>query len=166
MMIPNTTIPDSGVVIEGKIYRGQQPTTSQFAELAALGIRFDIDLRNANSREWETEACEALGIEHVNIPIGAGLFGIDLVDTAPTADELSKVRPYLQSPRGPVFVHCEHGHDRTGAIIACLVRIEMQGWTNEAALAEALSYGMTEGVMKEFVANYKPCGVYKGLAKA
>jgi tyrosine-protein phosphatase SIW14 len=39
----------------------------------------------------------------------------------------------------PVLVHCQHGSDRTGTMVA-LYRIVVQGWSKEAALEE-----MTEG---------------------
>jgi protein tyrosine/serine phosphatase len=39
----------------------------------------------------------------------------------------------------PVLVHCQHGSDRTGTMVA-LYRIAVQGWTKEAALDE-----MTQG---------------------
>ena len=39
----------------------------------------------------------------------------------------------------PVLVHCQHGSDRTGTMVA-LYRIVVQGWSKEAALIE-----MTQG---------------------
>ena len=42
---------------------------------------------------------------------------------------------------GPVFVHCQRGADRTGAVIASY-RIEHDGWDNARALKEAMSNGM------------------------
>jgi protein tyrosine/serine phosphatase len=37
--------------------------------------------------------------------------------------------------RGPVLVHCKHGADRTGVVIA-MYRILYQGWTKEQAVDE------------------------------
>ena len=42
----------------------------------------------------------------------------------------------------PVFVHCRRGADRTGTAIACY-RIEHDHWTNQQALAEAKTFGMS-----------------------
>jgi len=39
----------------------------------------------------------------------------------------------------PVLVHCQHGSDRTGTMVA-LYRIAVQGWSKEAAVTE-----MTQG---------------------
>jgi protein tyrosine/serine phosphatase len=50
----------------------------------------------------------------------------------------------------PVFIHCIHGCDRTGTMIACY-RIAHDQWSNKAALAEAKRYGLSSlerGMMK------------------
>ena len=41
---------------------------------------------------------------------------------------------------GPVLVHCHHGADRTGLIIA-LYRLLSQGWSREAAIDELIHGG-------------------------
>ena len=40
----------------------------------------------------------------------------------------------------PVFIHCHHGKDRTGTVVACY-RISHDGWTAERAKYEAQRYG-------------------------
>lgn len=49
--------------------------------------------------------------------------------------------------RHPVYVHCLHGVDRTGAMIAAY-RIRRQGWTNHDALAEMEQFG-AHGVLHD-----------------
>ena len=41
---------------------------------------------------------------------------------------------------GGVYVHCHHGADRTGAILA-MYRIEREGYTPQQAYKEARKYG-------------------------
>jgi protein tyrosine/serine phosphatase len=55
----------------------------------------------------------------------------------------------------PVFIHCQHGCDRTGTIIACY-RIKHEQWTRENAWQEAVRYGISrfERGMKSFVKDF------------
>lgn len=41
---------------------------------------------------------------------------------------------------GPCLVHCQHGEDRTGLIVATY-RVTRCGWTKDVAWAEALRFG-------------------------
>ena len=40
----------------------------------------------------------------------------------------------------PVYVHCQHGEDRTGLVIAAY-RVRQCGWTKEHAMEEARGHG-------------------------
>jgi protein tyrosine/serine phosphatase len=46
------------------------------------------------------------------------------------------------SSEWPIFVHCRRGADRTGTAIACY-RIAHDHWSNQQALAEAKTLGMS-----------------------
>jgi protein tyrosine/serine phosphatase len=52
----------------------------------------------------------------------------------------------------PVFVHCQHGADRTGTMCA-VYRIAVQGWSKDEAIAE-----MTKG-------GFGHHAIYKNLVK-
>ena len=51
-------------------------------------------------------------------------------------DILEGLRIILQAD-GPVLVHCQHGADRTGTLMAAY-RMVVQGWPREAAIKEML----------------------------
>jgi protein tyrosine/serine phosphatase len=55
---------------------------------------------------------------------------------------------------GPVFVHCEHGSDRTGTLCACW-RIKFDGWSAVKAIEESLfglgTHGLHEGWLEAAV---------------
>ena len=57
--------------------------------------------------------------------------------------EVKDVVHFLQivtdSSRTPIFVHCQHGADRTGTVCA-IYRITIQGWSKDEAIEE-----MTKG---------------------
>jgi tyrosine-protein phosphatase SIW14 len=137
--------------INDHLYRGAQPTPEGFRQLAALGVRTIIDLRETGSRaEAEKRIVEADGMRYINIPF-AGL-------GAPSDRQVSKVLSiFNDSAVGPVFVHCRRGADRTGTVVACY-RVSNDHWKNDAALAEAKQDGMAwfEKAMQRYVLRYHP----------
>jgi protein tyrosine/serine phosphatase len=40
----------------------------------------------------------------------------------------------------PVLVHCQHGQDRTGLVIAAY-RVRIMGWSKDQSMNEALAFG-------------------------
>ena len=44
------------------------------------------------------------------------------------------------TPEHPVYIHCEHGADRTG-LLAALYRVKVQGWAPEDAKTEWEAHG-------------------------
>jgi uncharacterized protein (TIGR01244 family) len=144
--------PKEGIRNFGKIndslYRGAQPDAVGIRNLARLGIRSIINLRMTND-VWKAEAVEARasGITYTNVPLkGVG---------RPTHAQVATLLALIESLPAPVSVHCEHGCDRTGTIIACY-RIRHGGWPNEAALEEARKYGLSkhEHGMIEYIQTF------------
>jgi tyrosine-protein phosphatase SIW14 len=144
----------SGVVnfhqVNDHVYRGAQPSLKGIEELAKLGVKTIIDLREPGGRaDHEKQAVEALGMQYVHVPLNGY--------RAPTADQVAKLLGLLSdtSP-GPVFVHCRRGADRTGTIIACY-RMVHDHWDNKKALNEAISFGMswTERGMQKYILGYQ-----------
>jgi protein tyrosine phosphatase (PTP) superfamily phosphohydrolase (DUF442 family) len=131
---------------------GGQPTDSGFKDLAQLGIKTIVDLRDIgeHSQADEQKLVTELGMRYVSIPM-KGM-------STPKDDQVATVLALLNdSTSGPVFVHCRRGADRTGTVIAGY-RISHDRWENKKAFSEAKSYGMSffERAMQHFVADYKP----------
>jgi tyrosine-protein phosphatase SIW14 len=127
------------------VYRGAQPSSEGFANLAKLGVKTVIDLRGERS---EANLVERAGLRYVRMP-WSGF-------KAPTDREIATVLSLLNdSSDWPVFVHCKRGADRTGTAIACY-RISHDHWSNEKALAEAKSFGMSslEIAMRHYIENF------------
>ncbi len=122
--------------VNDHVYRGAQPSTEGFKSLAKLGVKTIIDLRESGNRSRaEERAVEADGMRYVSVPMAG--FG------APTVAQISEVLGLLQNAAaGPVFVHCRLGKDRTGVVVA-VYRMVHDHWTNQNALQEAKSYGMS-----------------------
>jgi protein tyrosine/serine phosphatase len=141
-----------GIANFGKVneflFRGAQPDPAGIESLKRLGVKLIVNLRMTNEA-WQGEAANARanGIAYTNVPMsGLG---------RPTAEQIKTVLSIIESSPGPVFVHCQHGCDRTGTIIACY-RVRHDNWSSDEALREAARYGMSrlERGMKEFVAAF------------
>jgi len=110
------------------LYRGAQPTAEGMKQLKKMGIKTVVNLRSLHSDRNEIKDT-GLAHEHINM-------------TTWNTEDKDVVR-FLQivtdSNRTPVFVHCQHGADRTGTVCA-IYRIAVQGWSKDEAIEE-----MTKG---------------------
>lgn len=111
------------------LYRGAQPTKEGFAELKKLGVKTIINLRAKHSDE---ELIKGLDLNYFSIPINTW----DL-DNRHTARFLSIV---MDKANQPIFVHCQHGSDRTGTMVA-VYRVYAQKWKPEEAIKELPAFG-------------------------
>jgi uncharacterized protein (TIGR01244 family) len=138
--------------VNDQLYRGAQPTDQGFQDLAQLGIKTVIDLRDIgeHSQADEQKIVTGLGMRYVSIP----MHGL----STPEGDKVAAVQALFNDTNsGPVFVHCKRGADRTGMVIA-VYRISHDGWDNKKALSEAKSNGMSifERAIQHYVMDYKP----------
>ena len=137
--------------VNDHIYRGGDPTAVGLTELGAMGVKIDVDLREASAAtKVEKEQAEKLGIKYINIPMRPL--------SAPSDDQVERAIALLdQTKPVPIFVHCRRGKDRTGTVIACY-RIQHDGWSNKEALVEAKKHGMsfTERGMQHYILHFKP----------
>jgi len=138
--------------VDDHVYRGAQPTDSGFKELAQLGIKTIVDLRDVgeHSQADEEKIVTGLGMRYVSIP----MHGL----STPKDDKVAAVQAlFNDTTNGRVFVHCKRGADRTGMVVA-VYRISHDQWDNKKALSEAKSYGMSffERAIQSYVMNYRP----------
>src|SRR6185295_19296602 len=54
--------------LDERFYRGAQPKESDYKDLAALGIKTIVDLRD-DPASYEKAAAEAAGMQYINIPM-------------------------------------------------------------------------------------------------
>ena len=114
--------------VSATLYRGAQPTANGFAELKKMGIKTVVCLRKLHS---DKELLGSNGLAYVAIPMNTW--------HAEREDVVAFLKVVSDTNRTPVFVHCQHGSDRTGTMCA-FYRMAVCGWSKTDALKE-----MTEG---------------------
>ncbi|MGZ3722924.1 MAG: fused DSP-PTPase phosphatase/NAD kinase-like protein [Bdellovibrionales bacterium] len=145
----NSEIPNF-ITLSTEIYRGGRPTADGMIALKNLGVKTDLNLQGGDV-QWDDPAtasfmawwepgetpeniakektiAEELQMNFVSIPLNA----IATVSAQADAD-IDRALEILNDPSAqPVFIHCEHGKDRTGLVIA-LYRVKYQGYSVAAA---------------------------------
>lgn len=125
-------LPNFHEVVEGQIYRGGAPTYWGMKKLQSLGIKTIIDLRIEKKHREEKKKAEELGFTWVHLPMGS---------EAPTVKQVETFLEILAKAEDePVYVHCQHGADRTGAMIG-IYRMRVQGWDFDKTWKEMRKYG-------------------------
>lgn len=116
------------------VWRGSRPGAPDFAGIKAF---FKSVVSLEGLAEDQKEMAELTPVPVISIPISfkeiyfTGLRPKGLIDTI--------LREIAAAPK-PCLVHCEHGQDRTGLIIACY-RVKVYNWTRADAWAEAKKLG-------------------------
>jgi len=115
--------------VSDDIYRSGQPTAEGMKNLQLKGIKTVVNLRAFNS---DLDEIGDAGLLYEHIP---------MVAWYPMEREAVRFLKAVTDPgKKPVHVHCMHGSDRTGTMIA-VYRIAVQGWTKEEAIREMTSGG-------------------------
>ncbi|MEO0901905.1 MAG: dual specificity protein phosphatase family protein [Bacteroidota bacterium] len=109
--------------LNDSVYRSEQPSKKGFKELEKLGIKTSITFRRNKD---DSKKARETGLSLVHIPLKtAELNESDIVESLKA----------IQNAEKPVLVHCWHGSDRTGAIMAAY-RVVFENWSKEKAISE------------------------------
>ena len=135
--------------VNPQLYRGAQPKAGGLQRLKELGVKTIVNLRGKDEHTGaESEEAQSLGLRYYNVPLPEF--------SSPRDAEVQRVLDIISTAANqPVFVHCRHGEDRTGTIIACY-RISHDGWTAAAAKKEAEQRSMswTQVGMKRYIGKF------------
>ena len=131
LLMPRDDIPGvkNFAKISDVLYRGEQPTAEGFAELKKMGVKTIVNLRAFHS---DRDLLSGTGLQYVHINCKAW---------HPEDEDVAQFLKLLKDPNNlPVFVHCQHGADRTGMMVASY-RIMEQGWNPDDAARETHNFG-------------------------
>lgn len=110
------------------LYRSAQPLESGWSSVESLGIRSVLSLRAFHADD---------------LPDGSRLRAsrISFKSWHPEDEDVVRFLRFVQEPSNqPVLVHCQHGADRTGMMVA-IERVALEGWSREAAIREMVDGG-------------------------
>jgi protein tyrosine/serine phosphatase len=136
--------------VNDQYYRGAQPKGRDYADLAAFGVKTIVDLRN-DAQGFAPSLAKQAGLNYVVI----SLSGWERPDDAAVTRFLAVVN---DAANQPVYVHCQVGKHRTGAMTA-VYRMTQDGWNATRAYTEMKQYRFKSFFtphtdLKDFVFEY------------
>ncbi|MDB5095680.1 MAG: protein tyrosine/serine phosphatase [Cyanobacteria bacterium RYN_339] len=148
--------------VNDRLYRGGLPSKDNLAGLKALGVKTDITLMGevpvydtvivAREKMWAKD----VGVKFVQIKVPTGKIPLTPKISNTYSDAFLKVA--LDPANQPCFVHCLHGRDRTGTMVATY-RITQDHLTNQQAFEEMKTFGFNKDhypALASFVLNFQP----------
>lgn len=130
--------------LDSHLTRGSRLSDQDFAQLHQEGFKSTVNLCLENNDDAPRAA--ALGMNSLHLEI--------LDNSAPTEAQAKQFLDFVTSPQNqPAYVHCEAGQGRTG-VMSAVYRMAVQGWTPEAAIAEAKQMGMKVPAQLEFLQQF------------
>jgi len=109
--------------IDNEVFRSEQPTDKAFAKLEKYGIKEILNLRN-----WHSDDKKARNSKLI-------LYRIPMRAEKIKDNDVIQALKIIKNRKGSILIHCKHGSDRTGLIVA-MYRIVFQNWTKEQAIEE------------------------------
>jgi tyrosine-protein phosphatase SIW14 len=157
LAVPRTDIPGVGnfARISDTLFRGAQPTAEGFRELKKMGIKTVVNLRSYHS---DRDELKGTGLQYAHIYSQAW---------DPDDDDILAFLKIVEDPANqPVFVHCMHGADRTGWVVA-VYRIIEQGWSVDDAWREMQNFGHHEVFkgLERYLRKMKPDDIRRQVQK-
>jgi len=110
------------------IYRSAQPDETGMQNAKKMGIKTILSFRTSNK---DPKLSEGTGLIPRRVPI---------TTWAVEDDEIVEALRIIRLSPKPMLVHCLHGADRTGLIMA-MYRMVFQGWSKEEAKDEMINGG-------------------------
>jgi tyrosine-protein phosphatase SIW14 len=135
--------------VNDHIYRGAQPKGRDYGQLAALGVKTIVDLRE-DAKDYARSDAERAGLRYINLPMKEKSY--------PRADAAERFLQIVNDQANwPVFVHCAGGRHRTGVMTA-VYRMSVDGWDINRAYQEMEQYDFStswgHGDYKDYVYDY------------
>jgi protein tyrosine/serine phosphatase len=112
--------------VDNNLYRSEQPMENCLSELKTFGISDILNLRQHHSDE---HLAKEFNLHSLKLRTG-GISEQQIIDALNIINNVS----------GSILIHCWHGSDRTGTIIAAY-RMVFQNWSKKQAIDEFVNGG-------------------------
>lgn len=132
---------DNWYKVDSRVYRSEQPDGKAMAEIEAFGIRRVLNLREFHD---DNDEIRNTSLKSFRVPVKT---------SAINDDHIVQALRIINSSDEPILVHCWHGADRTGTVIA-MYRIINQGWSREQAIDELVNGGYNYHAMFDNIIAY------------
>jgi protein tyrosine/serine phosphatase len=119
---------DNFYQVSPDVYRSSQPDKDDMKTLKKMGIKSVLNLRS-----YFTDDDEAKG---TNLK----LYRIEMSAGNIEKEKLKEALDIIRKAEKPILIHCKHGSDRTGVVIA-LYRMVLLNWSREKAIDEFVNGG-------------------------
>lgn len=127
--------------VTSTLYRGGQPTHEGMVRLHDMGVKTILNVRGGDT---DRDLLLGLGFVYLHRPMSA---------FSPSDEDVAWFLRIATDPdRAPVFLHCHHGSDRTGYLIA-MHRVVVEGWDRQRAIDEMTAdgngfHGLYQGLIR------------------
>jgi len=135
--------------MDNHFYRGAQPKEEEYKELAKLGVKTIIDLRD-DPLPYADKAAEAAKMRYFNIPMSDKDY-----PNEKSIEEFLNITK--EESNWPFYVHCAGGRHRTG-VLGAMYRFNHDEWNYDRAYEEMKNYDFYtrfgHGALKKYVEDY------------
>lgn len=116
--------------VEDGVYRGGQPTEAGWHYLKILGVHNVIKLNEESESSDNSAWTNGIWVAYLPINLQQQIGFEEMPENFSLGWQSST----------PLFIHCQHGQDRTGLFVA-LWRVKVDGWSKADAEKEMLAHG-------------------------
>lgn len=130
--------------VEPGFFRSAQPSKEGYALLHNMNVKTILDLKGESAAKREQDEVKKYGIKVESVAMSGF--------STPTFEQVDRALAVLTTAPRPLLVHCEHGKDRTGFVVASY-RVAIE----KAAIADAVKEAKEAGccfVMFEDLASF------------
>jgi len=114
--------------VDKGVFRSEQPNTRGFIELEHFGVKEVLNLRDYHSDDDEASKTK-LKLHRLKLEAGSI-----------TEEQITKALIVIKNRKGPILIHCWHGSDRTGGVLASY-RVIFNNWSKQKAIDEMRNGG-------------------------